>query len=462
MSADQAKYYNVLPSNVDNTVLTIYTLSDISDDSLAELAMIFERRIEIQHINSQLLEAGIKTYYRNGHSSGFVVNDKGKLDQQNLSVSDLFEDALIYQASDIHFEPFKQNFKIRFRIDGILIERYVLPMDRYPSLVNQIKIKANLDIAEKRRPQDGRIRYSSLSNEDIDLRISTVPVIEGEKIVVRVLEKNPNLLNLNKLGLGSDQLNCLEEGLQKKHGLIVVCGPTGSGKTTTLYAALIKLNKTSHNIMTIEDPVEYTLTGANQVQLNEAIGLNFPKTLKSFLRQDPDIIMLGEIRDHDTAEMAVRASITGHLVLSSLHTNTAWGAVARLIDMKIPSYLLASSICLTVSQRLVRLLCSKCKKKEAFDIQFLNGKAFSRKQIEQHYVAQGCEECNYTGYSGRKAIYEIIPINEKNANLIRRNASEKEFLSENPEHKSLSHLALKIFKQGYTSLDEIYPFLFGY
>ena len=260
-----------------------------------------------------------------------------------------------YHSSDIHFEQMRHRALIRFRVDGRLIERYEIPTDRYPELVNQIKIKANLDIAEKRLPQDGRIPFS-LDKISFDLRISTLPTLHGEKVVIRLLSRNDESISLDGLGLTAAQLEIFSKAIQKPNGLVLISGPTGSGKTTTLYAALKELNKPDRNILTIEDPVEYTLRGINQVQLKESIGLTYPAALRTFLRQDPDIIMVGEIRDGETASMALRASLTGHLVLSTLHTNSAWGIIARLLDLDIPPFLVADTLNIAVAQRLLRLV----------------------------------------------------------------------------------------------------------
>lgn len=272
-------------------------------------------------------------------------------------------------ASDIHIEIYEEMARIRFRIDGKMVERYRISSEEYPALINKIKIQANLDIAEKRLPQDGRIFFRSSVGE-FDIRVSSLPTMNGEKIVMRLLSKDAGQIQLSQLGFSEEQLELYTRSVKRPNGIVLISGPTGSGKTTTLYATLQLLNSDETNILTIEDPIEYTLEGVNQVQLKEDIGLTFSSALRTFLRQDPDIIMLGEIRDKETAQMAIRAALTGHLVFSTIHTNSAWGTISRLVDMGIPPYLLASTINLSMAQRLVRLLCPKCKNKSLSKFSF--------------------------------------------------------------------------------------------
>lgn len=291
-------------------------------------------------------------------------------------------------ASDIHFEKYDSHCRVRYRIDGILLSTFRIRESEYPSILNKIKIQAGLDISEKRLPQDGRIVFKA-SSENVELRVSTIPALRGEKVVLRYLRSDAEKLRLERIGLNDEQLKFLTKKLNNPSGLILVSGPTGSGKTTTLYSVLTHLNNGLNNIVSIEDPVEYTFEGINQVQLKESIGLTFPKALRSFLRQDPDIIMVGEIRDLDTAQMAIRASLTGHLVLSTIHANSTVGVVNRLVDMGIPYYQVKSALRLAVSQRLVRTYCPKCR-------------------------GAGCEECYETGYKGRKAVFEFFDPQELN------------------------------------------------
>ena len=266
-----------------------------------------------------------------------------------------------YGSSDIHIEPYEKYSRVRFRIDGHLIEQFKVNQSQYPQIVNQVKIKAGLDISQKRLSQDGRIAINAEGNE-FDIRVSCLPTLHGEKIVMRILKRDTSDINLEHLGFTKKELQVYKEGIKNPNGIILISGPTGSGKTTTLYGTLKLLNEESRNITTIEDPIEYTLEGINQVQLKEDIGFDFPSALRTFLRQDPDIIMVGEIRDEKTANMAIKAALTGHLVFSTIHTNSAWATISRLIDMNIPPFLIASTLKISMAQRLVRKLCPKCKK----------------------------------------------------------------------------------------------------
>jgi type IV pilus assembly protein PilB len=279
--------------------------------------------------------------------------------------------------------------------------------------------------------------------------------------VLRLLSKDATNIDIDYLGMNQNQINDYIEGIKKPHGIILISGPTGSGKTTTLYATLKILNKEHSNIVTIEDPIEYTLEGINQVQLKESIGLTFASALRTFLRQDPDVIMLGEIRDGETAKMAVRAALTGHLVLSTIHTNSAIGTIFRLIDMGVPPFLVASTLNLSVAQRLVRMLCPKCKSEQGFDSKLYPRNYNPSKKISKHSVPVGCSDCYYTGYKGRKAVYEIMPINYELAEKIKLNGIDENKVGEVSEFLSLSQSAFNLFEQGYTSIDEIYSILIG-
>ncbi|MEP3383699.1 MAG: GspE/PulE family protein, partial [Flavobacteriaceae bacterium] len=327
-----------------------------------------------------------------------------------------------------------------------------------PTIINKIKIKADLDIAEKRLPQDGRITMKSNGSE-FDIRVSSLPTLFGEKIVLRILNKDTKSVSLTDLGFNTIELRRYKEGIKIPNGIVLISGPTGSGKTTTLYATLKLLNDSKTNILTIEDPIEYTLEGVNQVQLKENIGLDFASTLRTFLRQDPDIIMVGEIRDVKTANMAIRAALTGHLVLSTIHTNSAWATVSRLIDMGIPPFLIASTLNLSVAQRLVRKLCEKCKQKTAVTADVFPEGFIPPKDFNQHYVSVGCQACHHTGYNGRKAIYEIIPITGSLTPHIKNNVLEINNYLKEHNISSLKDNALLLIKEGTTSIAEVYPLL---
>ena len=335
-------------------------------------------------------------------------------------------------ASDIHVEPYEKEFRVRFRIDGILYNVMAPPMKFRDAITSRIKIMAKLDIAEKRLPQDGRIKIRFGDGEggtkEIDFRVSILPTLFGEKIVMRLLDKDKLMLDMTKLGFEPGPLAKLENAISKPWGMVLVTGPTGSGKTNTLYSSIAKVNTTETNIMTAEDPVEFNLVGVNQVQVRENIGLNFAAALRSFLRQDPNIILVGEIRDFETAEIAVKASLTGHLVLSTLHTNDAPSTISRLMNMGIEPFLVASSVNLICAQRLVRRLCTECKKDHPHEAKALVDAGFTQEEAEKVMPKKGsgCERCNNTGYKGRVGLYEVMEITEELRELILVGASALE------------------------------------
>ncbi|MDP2910733.1 MAG: type II secretion system ATPase GspE [Candidatus Omnitrophota bacterium] len=357
------------------------------------------------------------------------------------------------RASDIHIEPFKTKINIRYRIDGVLYE--IPPPSRHllPAIISRIKILSNLDIAERRLPQDGAF-FVKVENKGIDIRVSTVPAIYGEKVVMRILDKSATPLNLGDLGFEQDDLEKFRRAIISPNGLILITGPTGSGKTTTLYAALNEIKSPRKNISTVEDPVEYKLEGINQVQIKPAIGLTFAGTLRAFLRQDPDIIMVGEVRDLETAQICIRASLTGHLVLSTLHTNDAASTIARLIDIGLEPYLISSSLIMVGAQRLVRRLCPECK--EAYETTPAMAKDLNIKQ-ELLYKPKGCDYCGHTGYRGRIAIYEIILMNDKLREMVARGASLGDIKDKVKELgiKTLLRSGIKKAEEGLTSIEEV-------
>ena len=374
-------------------------------------------------------------------------------------------------ASDIHLEPGTERNRIRYRIDGVLQQAQRIPMERHTALVSCVKLMAGMDIAEKRKPQDGRSRVTHCGQK-IDLRISSLPTIQGEKIVIRVLNSEANQLRLEDMGFTGDNLARYRNMYKASYGLVLIAGPTGSGKTTTLYATLQELNQPERNIITVEDPVEYCMEGMNQVAVNAKIGMTFAKGLRSILRQDPNIIMIGEIRDRETAEIAVQAALTGHLVFSTLHTNTAAGAVTRLTDMGIEPYLAASALRGVLSQRLVRKLCPACKKKYMVDKAMWEWKRFRNLTGKGNmgdgtkspdclplYRQSGCDACRQSGYQGRLAVHEILPVNAVLKEKIIRGASEQELWkvakTEFPGISSLEEDGMQKVKQGITSVQEL-------
>ncbi len=368
-------------------------------------------------------------------------------------------DAIRKGASDIHIEPYEKQLRIRYRIDGMLYEVMKPPLRLKHAITSRLKIMSSLDIAERRLPQDGRIKLKMGKGKEMDFRVSICPVLWGEKTVMRLLDKSNLQLDMTKLGFEESILRSFKEAINKPYGMILITGPTGSGKTTTLYSTLSELNKSTHNISTAEDPIEYNLYGINQVQMHDEIGLNFAAALRCFLRQDPDIIMVGEIRDFETAEIAVKAALTGHLVLSTLHTNDAPSTVSRLLNMGIEPFLVASSVNLIGAQRLVRKLCADCKapvevtRQQLIDIGIPPEEADSVKPMR----GQGCRTCNNTGYKGRIAVYEIMVANDEVKEFILNGASTLELKREAIRQgmKTLRMSALTKFREGMTSLEEV-------
>jgi len=364
-------------------------------------------------------------------------------------------EALRTGASDIHIEPMEKKVRLRYRIDGALTERVGPPKNLQSAVVSRVKIMADLDIAERRIPQDGRFNIKALGRE-VDLRVSVLPTVHGEKVVMRTLDKSTLSPSLAALGLDDVALKAMEYAITQPHGIILVTGPTGSGKTTTLYSCLQDLNQPDVNVITCEDPVEYQLEGINQVQMNSEIGLSFAAALRSILRQDPDIVLVGEIRDGETAEIAIKAALTGHLVLSTLHTNDAPGAVTRLIDMGIEPFMLGSCLVLAQAQRLYRKLCTGCRKTMQLTADILE-----RNHIDPHYFdgakvykAVGCPRCS-NGYKGRGAIMEVLLINEELRDAILRGANTAELRAIGRESGmvTLKDAGLTRVKEGLTSLD---------
>ena len=448
-----------------------------------EIEVLSGFRVQIEPVGPDELSLLLNRYYRREETRPISGRTAvlSRIGSGQGFLTDLIGEAFDEYASDIHFEPYEERCRIRLRIDGKLIEKYVLDRSGYASIVNQIMIMANLDISERRLPQDGRILYHR-GDRKFDLRVSSLPTIYGEKVVLRLLTRHAELLELSNLGFSERQLADYESAIARPHGMALITGPTGSGKSTTLYATLRRLNRESGNILTIEDPVEYTLEGVNQVQLKEEIGLTFGAALRTFLRQDPDIIMLGEIRDADTAAMAIRSSLTGHLVFSTIHTNSAWGRVSRLRDMGVHPYLLSGTLILCAAQRRVRLLGPDCKKateltgperEQVYGVQeelpaarkvgcdtggYTAEASASEDNADDcagtfrqtHYRPVGCERCYYTGYRGRTAIYEVVPIDETLSEAIRESRPDIGPLLRERGIPALRASALELYRAGLT------------
>jgi len=415
-------------------------------------------------------------YTREANAAETIVEDMGesldlaKLTEQLPEVADLLEaendapiirliNALLTQAvregaSDIHLEIFESRALVRYRVDGAL--RNVVEPRRglHPAMVSRIKVMAALDIAEKRLPQDGRIALR-VAGRPIDVRVSTIPTANGERVVLRLLDKQAGRLTLDSLGMGAATRDAIDVLIQQPHGILLVTGPTGSGKTTTLYAALTRLDRATRNILTVEDPVEYELDGIGQTPVNPKIEMTFARALRAILRQDPDVVMIGEIRDLETAQIAVQASLTGHLVLATLHTNDAPGAVTRLADMGIEPYLLASTLSGVLAQRLVRKLCPACK--APYEPEAAERSAFRENAPERLYRAVGCAACNFTGYKGRTGIYELLTVDDDVRRLVHDTADERD-IREKAVGMGMTRLredGLRWVRDGTTSLDEV-------
>lgn len=376
-------------------------------------------------------------------------------------VNAILNQAVKARASDIHIEPFERYISVRFRVDGVLSEILQPPKRFHASVASRIKVMAGLDIAEKRIPQDGRIKIK-VAGRDIDIRLSTVPTSHGERLVMRLLDKTAVLQDLSHIGMGASVLDNMNDLITRSYGIILVTGPTGSGKTTTLYASLAKINSPTRNIITVEDPVEYQLNGIGQIQVNTKVGLTFASGLRSILRQDPDVVMVGEIRDGETAEIAIQASLTGHLVFSTLHTNDAASAVTRLVDMNVEPFLVSSSVIGMLAQRLVRRVCTACREPVVPTETELSQLGYTRERFLAEtpghvYRATGCQECLDSGYTGRTGIYELLMVDDEVRHLVMQNV-DSNTLKKHAMKKGMTTLrddgALKVM-QGITTIEEV-------
>ncbi|WP_338109499.1 type II secretion system ATPase GspE [Pseudomaricurvus alkylphenolicus] len=443
-----AKRYQVLLSGEQSDQLVCTDLPELS--IIAEAQRLCGRPISVEIIgNNEFQDALTKAYERDSNEAMQMVEDLGdEMDLTSLAnslpetedlleqeddapiirlINALISEAIKLNASDIHIETFDNRLVVRFRVDGVLREIVQPRRELAPLLVSRIKVMSRLDIAEKRVPQDGRISLK-LGGREIDIRVSTMPSSGGERVVLRLLDKQAGRLDLGKLGMQKRDTELFKDLLHRPHGILLVTGPTGSGKTTTLYAGLAGINQQDKNILTVEDPIEYNLEGIGQTQVNTKAEMTFARGLRAMLRQDPDVVMVGEIRDLETVEIAIQASLTGHLVLSTLHTNTAVGAVTRLVDMGVEPFLLSSSLIGVLAQRLVRLLCPDCKIPYPADDAECELLQVDTDQPPTLYHAGGCEHCNRSGYRGRTGIYELIHVDEGMRSLIHNRASEADLL----------------------------------
>jgi type IV pilus assembly protein PilB len=437
-----AKKHHLIPVFKIGATLTVAMADPLDVIALDELKYLTNLKINRVVSTSAAISQAINQYYSLRESMAEVIKDIGDeeasgqpdfaatVSEAEGSTSEapliklvnlLITQAVRDHASDIHIEPDDQKLRVRYRINGVLKEQDAPPRSLHASIVSRIKVMSQMDVSEKRLPQDGRF-VVTVGNRDIDVRASTLPTVNGEKVVLRVLDRRNLVMGLANLGFAPQTQTDFQELIRKPEGLILITGPTGSGKTTTLYAALNEVKSIEKNIVTLEDPVEYTLPLINQVQINERAGLTFASALRSILRQNPDVIMVGEIRDTETAQMAVRSALTGHLVLTTIHTNDAAGAVARLVDMGVEDYLLASCLLGVLAQRLVRTICPRCKTKETLSPAVLDVLGLDPALGDcQFYTGQGCEECGGTGYTGRVGIYEYLPISNRIREIILSN-----------------------------------------
>ena len=479
--------HQVIPVNRAGSTLVVATSDPSNIFALDDIKFITNYNIEPVVASEDSIREALNKYYGESGSTGgavdTVVGDvmkefsdegyevvgegdddiadaaKGAEEAPIIKLVNLvLTEAIKRNVSDIHVECYEKEFRIRLRLDGELFEFMKPPLGIKNAVISRLKIMAELDIAERRLPQDGRIKIRAAGKE-MDFRVSVLPCVYGEKVVMRLLDKSNLQLDMTKLGFEEEQLKQFKDGIYQPYGMVLVTGPTGSGKTTTLYSALSELNKATTNIITAEDPVEYNIEGLNQVQMQEEIGLNFATALRSFLRQDPNVILVGEIRDFETAEIAIKAALTGQLVLSTLHTNDAPSSITRLINMGIEPFLVSSSLNIIQAQRLVRKVCQNCKEPENVPIETLVELGISKEDAEQAnpQKGKGCSVCGNTGYKGRIAVYEILPITEEVRNCIISGMSDLEIkrMAINQGMKTLRQSALYKMTQGVTTVDEV-------
>ena len=472
----------VLPILIKDTIARIAVVDPFDYASIDAMKLFFSREIEVVlTTETRLLEAINRVFER---SESIVKGLEEEADDFSLNINETvdlleagddeapvirFVNGLLFRSikektSDIHIEPFERSTTVRFRIDGILYDVYQVPKSLHAAISSRIKVMAELNIAEKRIPQDGRVKVK-IAGREIDIRISIVPVNFGERIVMRLLDKSSVVLELPALGFAESEIKAIDELTNKKYGIFLVTGPTGSGKSTTLSACLKNIATPERNVITVEDPVEYQIQGVGQIAVNPKVGLTFASGLRSILRQDPDVVMVGEIRDKETAEIAINASLTGHLVLSTLHTNDAPGSITRLVDMGIEPFLISSSVVGVLAQRLIRKLCQNCAESfEAKDTD-LNIGDINREFLEKRYnkkrfvlkKIKGCSECRYTGYKGRAAIYELMVLSDEIRALIVANedANNIRKMAVKQGMQSLRDSALNKLVEGVTSVDEV-------
>ena len=480
--ASVARMYNVLSVAADDTSVTLAT-SDLIDPRVSdELSFVLTKEVRFVMAREEDVRARISQYYGDDTDSvADMLKSLGSgMDQDEALKSDpndvaslegaannnaviKFVNLILYQgvvdrAADIHIEPFEKDFQIRYRVDGALYAMKAPDVSMAPAIISRIKIMAGLNIAERRVPQDGRIAIN-VAGRPVDLRVSCLPTAHGESVVMRILDQSATSLDLENVGLAEDVYEQITMDIEKPNGIIVVTGPTGSGKTTTLYSVLRRINNIDTKILTAEEPVEYDVDGIVQVPINHEVGNTFPKVLRAFLRQDPDIMLIGEIRDLETAEVAIQAALTGHLVFSTLHTNDAAGAVMRFVDMNVPPYMVASTLEAVLGQRLLRTCCKECKQPYEPDDETLDRISLTRDQIgtRPFYFGKGCKTCNGTGYKGRKAIFEYLRISNPIRELINRKSPTLIIREKARElgMRTMREDGVRAILDGYTTVDEV-------
>jgi type IV pilus assembly protein PilB len=481
--------FHIMPIRQVNNMLTIAISDPTKAFDLKEIKLLTGLDIEPLLASENAISKAIETHYETNHAAELrkfmdglgvgaeasleIVEEEEKGDITKLEsdaklppvvqiVNHIFTEAIAKGASDIHIEPYEDRARVRYRIDGLLYEALTLPLKYKDGVISRVKVLTKMDIAEKRLPQDGRIKIQmrlSGRMKNLDIRVSTTPTIFGEKVVMRLLDREGLMLDMAKLGFEPESLRKFEEAIFKPWGMILVTGPTGSGKTNTLYSAIGRINSPETNIMTVEDPVEFNLGGINQVQVHETIDLTFASVLRSFLRQDPNIILVGEIRDNETADIAVKASLTGHLVLSTLHTNDAPSTIIRLVDMGIDSYLVATSVILIAAQRLVRRICPACKETISIPPKALLNIGFSEEEAAsvQIYKGKGCPKCNNTGYKGRVGLFEVMQVSPTVRDMILSGASVADIRKQsiNEGMLTLRQSGLAKIRNGVTTIEEV-------
>ena len=492
MPQEVAHKYQILPVAKVGATLTIAMVDPSNVFAIDDVKFMTGYNVEPVVASESAVRAAIAEYYGQSDSLQSTMDSLKKQEgelldfvqeseqEEEINLSELKQaveeapvvklvnlmlgEAISRGASDVHVEPYEKIFRVRYRIDGMLYDVMQPPLKLKAALSSRIKIMSELDIAERRLPQDGRIKLK-MKGREVDLRVSTLPTLFGEKIVMRILDKSSLVLDLTKLGFEQKALQEFDTAIHSPYGMVLVTGPTGSGKTTTLYSALSTINTVDVNIMTCEDPVEYNLMGINQVQVKEEIGLTFAAALRSFLRQDPDIIMVGEIRDFETAEIAVKAALTGHLVLSTLHTNDAPSTISRLLNMGIEPFLVSASVLLILAQRLCRKICKECKEEEKVPVPALVNVGFTEQEAKsiKCYKGKGCSICNGTGYKGRVALYEVMTVRDEIKELILEGASANEVKNTAVRlgMRTLRMSGLTKIKEGITTIEEVLRVTFG-